>query len=343
MTTSRPDLRLKSQRFREERAHDWKRLESLLNRVETGSARNLSADDLVALPALYRTTLSALSVARSISLDQDLEVYLDNLCGRAYVVIYGTHSPLSKRIGRFFARDWPEAIRRMSLEILISLTVMILGIAVGFWLFQIDPAWFNSFVGGDLAGDRGPTSTRADLRATLYSDTHHAADLTAFSIKLFTHNTSVAFFCIALGFALGIPTLMLIFTNGCMVGLFVALFASRGLTLEFLGWISIHGTTELFAIVLAGAAGLVMARSVAFPGTLSRIDSARKSAETVGPVAIGVMIMLTVAGFLEGIGRQTISVDAVRYAIGAVMLLLWLSFFYLRLRSEAPPVRDSGQ
>ncbi len=330
MSTPRPDLRLKSQRFREERAHDWTRLDALLSRIESRSVRHLSADELVALPALYRTTLSALSVARSISLDQDLVAYLDNLCGRAYVVIYGTHSPLHKRVSRFFTQDWPNAVRRMSVEVLISLATLVLGILVGLWLFQLDPAWFNSFVGESLAGDRGPSSTRADLRATLYSDAHHAADLTAFSIALFTHNTSVAFFCIALGFALGIPTLMLIFTNGCMVGLFIALFASRGLTVEFLGWISIHGTTELFAIVLAGAAGLVVARGVAFPGPLSRIDAARKSADTVGPVAIGVMIMLTFAGFLEGIGRQTVSIDAVRYAVGAVMLLLWLSYFYLR-------------
>ncbi|MFN3228887.1 MAG: stage II sporulation protein M [Asticcacaulis sp.] len=342
MSTPRPDLRLKSQRFREERAHDWKRLESLLSRIETSSARSLSADELVALPALYRTTLSALSVARSISLDQDLEAYLDNLCGRAYVVIYGSHSPLHRRVWRFFAQDWPLSVQRMRVELLISLAVLVIGMAVGFWLFQLDSAWFNSFVGEALAGERGPTSTRAELRATLYNEEEHAASLTAFSISLFTHNTSVAFFCIALGFALGIPTLMLIFSNGCMLGLFIALFASRGLTFEFLGWVSIHGTTELFAIILAGAAGLVMARSVTFPGVLSRIDAARKSAETIGPVAIGVMIMLTIAGFLEGIGRQTLSIDLVRYGIGTAMLMLWLSYFYLRRRPRSLVSGETG-
>ena len=39
--------------------------------------------------------------------------------------------------------------------------------------------------------------------------------------------------------------------------------------------------------------------------------------------------MLMAAGLLEGIGRQTIQSDALRYGIGAAMLLGWLSYFYL--------------
>ena len=77
------ELDLKSHRFRLEREADWRRLESLLRRVEQGSARSLSYDEMVALPGLYRSTLSSLSVARAISLDRSVVDYLEGLSARA--------------------------------------------------------------------------------------------------------------------------------------------------------------------------------------------------------------------------------------------------------------------
>ena len=64
-----PELQLKSHRFRQEREADWRRLDRLLGRVEKGSAASLSYEEMVALPELYRSALSSLSVARAISLD----------------------------------------------------------------------------------------------------------------------------------------------------------------------------------------------------------------------------------------------------------------------------------
>jgi hypothetical protein len=42
---------------------------------------------------------------------------------------------------------------------------------------------------------------------------------------------------------------------------------------------------------------------------------------------IGVAIMLTIAGCLEGIGRQTITDTVLRIAIGLVMLTIWCLYF----------------
>src|SRR5580704_18951308 len=71
-------LQLKSRRFRAEREGDWRRLESLLARVEGRSAAGLSDEELLAIPVLYRATLSSLSVARATSLDHSLIDYLES-------------------------------------------------------------------------------------------------------------------------------------------------------------------------------------------------------------------------------------------------------------------------
>src|ERR1700704_3604858 len=107
------ELRLKSYRFRAEREADWARLEALLARAEGRGAAALTDDQLLAAPVLYRAALSSLSVARATSLDQGVIDYLESLCARAYFFVYGTRSSLIERVGRFFSRDWPAAVRSL--------------------------------------------------------------------------------------------------------------------------------------------------------------------------------------------------------------------------------------
>ena len=100
-----------------------------------------------------------------------------------------------------------------------------------------------------------------------------------------------------------------------------ALYASHGLEAELGGWIIIHGSTELFAIVLAGAAGFRIGWSRGLPGRAAAGSPPPPSPG--GPprlVMAGVVAMLFVAGLLEGFGRQLITDDAARYTIGGTML-----------------------
>ena len=66
-----------------------------------------------------------------------------------------------------------------------------------------------------------------------------------FANVLFNHNTMVGILSFGLGLAAGVPTVMLSVYQGLALGAFLALHYDRGLTVDFLGWLSIHGTTEL--------------------------------------------------------------------------------------------------
>ena len=57
--------------------------------------------------------------------------------------------------------------------------------------------------------------------------------------------------------------------------------------------------------------------------------AAVQAGKTGATVMGGAVVMLLVAGLLEGIGRQTVTNDLARYAIGSVMLVGWLLYFYL--------------
>lgn len=318
---------LKSQRFRQQREDDWRRLEKLLNKAEKGSAAKLTDAEILAVPVLYRSTLSALSVARETSLDQALIEYLETLSARAYFFVYGSRATLQGRLASFFGSDWPAAVRSLWRETLVAIAITVLGAVLAALLVMHEPDWFYAFVPGDLAGGRDPAASTAALRETLQG-ADDAGGLSIFATFLFTHNAQVALLAFALGFALCVPTSLLLLYNGATLGAFIGLFASRGLGLELGGWIMIHGVTELFAIILAGAAGLRIGWAVAFPGQRRRLDAAVEAGSVAGLVMGGVVVMLMLAGLLEGFGRQLIADTGLRYLVAAVTAVIWGLYFY---------------
>ena len=315
--------------FRREHETDWQELEGLLTRAESKSARALSTDELMRLPVLYRATLSSLSIARETSLDKALINYLEALSTRAYFYVYGVRTNVREGIVRYFAHDWPDMVRSMWKETIAAFFFLAAGIATGMLLVRSDPSWYGSIMDEGLAQGRGPQSTVKELRDIIYGESGtNGTGLTFFATYLFINNTQVSFLCFALGFAFGVPAAFLLVQNGVMAGALLEVYFAKGLGWNMVGWLTIHGTTELFAIVLAGAAGIKIGLACAFPGDFGRIAAAAKAGREAGVVMIGVIIMLLFAGLLEGFARQLITNDIARYAIGLLMLVLWLFYFY---------------
>jgi uncharacterized membrane protein SpoIIM required for sporulation len=317
---------LKSHRFRQEREADWMRLDRLLRRIEREGAKVLDNRDLLAIPILYRSALSALSVARATSLDHELVEYLESLCARAYFFVYGARAHPLERIRRFFVTDWPAAAQALWRETIAAVLLLALGTLVSYVLVAQDKDWFYAFLPESLASGRDPTATTAFLRSTLYGGQHEPLSL--FASFLFTHNAQIALFSFALGFVFCLPSGFLMIYNGCSLGALLALFVSRGLGFQLCGWLFIHGATELFAVSLSGAAGFRIGWSLAFPGARSRLDAARAAGRQGAVLMFGVVIMLFCAGLLEGLGRQLIQIDWVRYAIAISTLAGWCAYFY---------------
>jgi uncharacterized membrane protein SpoIIM required for sporulation len=325
----RPRVRLRSSEFRQARENDWRALEILIAKAEKRGIRSLSAEELQRLPLLYRSAISSLSVARSIALDRNMLAYLENLSLRAFLVVYGPRTTMRQGISRFFAHDFPTAVRGAWPHLLIAFLALIAGGFTGFLLTVGDEQWFSSLVPSGLAGERGPDSTREEL---LNRGIHgpwegpaHAFAL--FASTLFQHNTMVGILAFSLGLAAGIPTILLMIHNGLIMGAFVGLHYNRGLTYEFIGWLSIHGVTEITAILLCAAGGLLIADKILFPDRYSRVQSLAIHGRFAGRIAFGAVLLFFVAAILEGVFRQLVSSTDLRYVIGWGIGLLWLFYF----------------
>lgn len=324
-------------RFRAEREADWIAFDLLLARLEGRGAKALDTDELLRLPILYRATLSSLSIARATSLDKALLDHLEALSIRGYFLIYGVRQSRFDRLARFFTHDWPAAVRLVWKETLIIALLIILGGLTSWTLVTNQPEWFFAFVPEELAGGRDPRATAEFLRGTINQSGAAGDDkqgaLHIFATYLFTHNSQVSIMSFALGFAFGVPTMMLEFYQGIIMGAMIAVFTGKGLGVEFGGWLFIHGTTEMFAAALSGAAGLRIGAAMVFPGDRDRLTAVAHAGRTAGAVMIGVIIMLLIAGLLEGFGRQLITDTGTRYGVGTAMLLFWIIYYYIPRRT----------
>jgi uncharacterized membrane protein SpoIIM required for sporulation len=330
-----PELVLKSSEFRKGREASWRDLETLVDRVERRGARALSLDELQRLPILYRAALSSLSVARTIALDRNLLLYLENLALRAFLCVYGPRVDARAGISAFFARDLPAAVRAARWHLLIAAVSILVGVAAGFLLAVQDESWVSTLVPSGLAGGRGPSSTRADLydKEIFAPWPGFAESFGVFANQLFSHNTAVGLLSFGLGLAAGVPSVMLMAYQGLVLGAFLALHYNRDLTVDFLGWLSIHGVTELTAIALFAAAGLVIAEKMLFPGRYSRVESLALHGRQAGTIAVGAVLMLFVAAFLEGGCRQLVASTPGRFAIALATAIFWLAYFRYAGRS----------
>lgn len=318
---------LRSDHFRLEREADWQRLEAIVTRMEKGRLRRISDEDLLALPGLYRTVASSLSIARETSLDAATLGYLESLVQRAWFVVYGPRTSLWEWFRGFLGGGWSAAVRAIWFDILIALVVMVAGVAVGWLLVSSDPEWYYALVPKGVAGERVPGATAEVLRSTIFGNTGQSG-MSVFAAQLFSNNAQVSILAFALGFAFGVPSLLLLVHNLASLGAMLWLYHGTGLATDFAGWIAVHGTTELFAILLAGAAGLHIGRSLAFPGRKSVLQSTAEAGRRAALVMTGVVLMLIVAALLEGFARQLVDQTAGRFAIGGFMLAAWTAYFF---------------
>lgn len=329
---------MRSVEFRKEREATWQALEDMIAAADGRGLGSLSAEQLTRLPHLYRATLSSLSVARSISLDRALVEYLESLVGRAYFVVYGARQPLRHQLSDYLLWKLPTTIRRARWHILVAALVMTAAALAAFQLTSGDLDHYYAFA-GDMAQGRTPASTTAELREGLYHTETGSGVLATFAASLFSHNARIGILAFAIGFVVGLPTLLLLFYNGLVLGAFAALYHARGLGLDLWAWMLPHGVTELLAVILCGAAGLQLAHALVFPGAQTRADSLRERGRAAAMIAIGAVVMFFIAGLIEGIFRQTVTSVPIRLAVVAVTSAWWIYYFgFVGRRREAREV-----
>jgi len=330
---------MKSYEFRREREESWRELEGLVRRVERSGLGRLTADELQRLPVLYRAVLSSLSVARAISLDKNVIAYLEGLSSRAYFAVYCRKRELGATVWTFLAHTFPQSIRRIRWALFLSIGLLALGAIAGHVLVSQEPERYFSFVSEELANGRTPESSREELAEVLTDGGGSGSELARFAAFLFTHNARIGLMCFALGFAAGVPVMLLLFINGAMLGAMWAVYAAKDLGFEFFAWVFPHGVTELLAVAVCGAAGLSVGYGLVFPGRFRRLDNLAIRGRHAAAIAIGAVLMFFVAALIEGFFRQLVHSTDVRTIMIVATAIAWVAYLALagRARTQHAP------
>lgn len=118
---------------------------------------------------------------------------------------------------------------------------------------------------------------------------------------IIANNVQVALAAFASGMLAGVPTILLLVNNGVSLGAVTGLYVVKGIGPLLLAFVAPHGVFELFAICVAGAAGLVLAGALLVPGPRTRRQAFREDGQRALTLFTAAAVLLLAAGLLEGL------------------------------------------
>jgi len=149
-------------------------------------------------------------------------------------------------------------------------------------------------------------------------------------IGITLNNLRVGLYSYIMGAFLGIGTIYVLFQNSVMLGSFQYFFYDQNVFWESVRGIWIHGSMEIFAMVIEASAGLILGASILFPQTFSRYNSLKIGVKNSIKIVLSTFPFTIVAGFLEGyITRYSHSMPHT-LSVGIILITLsTISFYYL--------------
>jgi uncharacterized membrane protein SpoIIM required for sporulation len=301
-------------RFVEDRRVRWARLGQLVSAAR-GRVERLSADDVLELGQLYRTTTSDLAIARR-DFPRDVATErLNDLVAAAHALVYSEAPTSGRRLRRFVFNELPATVRA---QLPWTLAAIAISVVFAVATYAIGIAF------PEIAQHALPDETRQQLaRRQLWTDIPEGFRPIAGPL-IIVNNVRVAIVAFAGGMTAGLLTLYVLATNGAMLGTIFAVVQSYGLSGGLLAFISGHGVLELSAIFLSGGAGLRLAWAILRPGDRSRSDALRLGAAQAARVMLLVIPVLGVAGLIEGFLSPSGAPDVVKAAVGiSTGIVLW--------------------
>ncbi|WP_298764050.1 stage II sporulation protein M [uncultured Polaribacter sp.] len=151
-------------------------------------------------------------------------------------------------------------------------------------------------------------------------------------IGIYNNNQRVGLNMFLSGLFLGLGTGYYVVVNGIMVAVFQAFFYQQNSLFDSIKGIWIHGTYEIFGIIIEAATGYIIGASILFPGTLKRLQSFKIGMRDAFYIFISTIPFTIAAAFLEGYVTRysNIMPTFVCFAI-IIFSLVSIGYYYLIL------------
>lgn len=221
--------------------------------------------------------------------------YLNSMAARMYLNIYANRKEDSNRFLNFWKYDVPLTVKKHRRTILVALVIFFLFFAVGFFSASKDPQFVSRVLSPGYVA-----MTEQNIEEGNPFGVYQDPNAFVMFIRIMINNIIVSFKYFFKGILLGIPSLVSLGQESIRLGAFEHMFYSKGLGMQAVTTVLIHGLLELTAIIIACAGGVIMGTSFLFPGTKRRIDALKEGTKDGVKLVVGLVPVFMIAALYEG-------------------------------------------
>ena len=293
----------------------WRAMEGMIDNVKFEMPDQL-AD-------AYTELTADLAFAQTHYPHSRITIYLNKLASALHNEIYRNKREKWSRLVTFWTQEVPDVMWKERKLLLLSFIIFMVSVLIGV-VSTLGDESFPRLILGDGYMDMTLENIAKGEPMGVYGNEEEGGMF----IGITLNNIMVSFNVFVSGVLTSFMSGFLLFRNGIMVGCFDTFFYQHGLLGESLLATMLHGTLELSAIIVAGAAGLAIGNGWLFLGTYSRLVSFQRGAKRGMKIVVGTVPIFILAGFIEGfITRHTELNNFIRIGIILVSLAFVVYYF----------------
>jgi len=286
----------------------------------------MPAEDADEMAKDFTQLVDDLAYAKTFYPSSKVTQYINSQASKIYLSIYKNRREESSRLVDFWKYDLPLTIRKHYKAVFFSFIFFLVFFSIGFFVSKQDEGVARSFF-----GDGYVDKTLENIEKGNPFGIYEYGNPILSWLSIMINNIMVSLLMFASGIFACVPTLNFLAQNAAMVGIFDQFFASKGLGVQFFLVVFVHGTLELTAIIISGAAGLILGKSFLFPGTIKRLSALKRGAKDGVKIMIGLMPVFALAAFFEGVFTRLyndVSVLTTIITSLSVVFVIWYFVIY---------------
>ncbi|RYE25313.1 MAG: stage II sporulation protein M, partial [Sphingobacteriaceae bacterium] len=243
----------------------------------------------------FISLIDDLAYAKTFYPQSKTTAYLNGLTARLHQSIYKNKKEKSNRFILFWMQELPLLFKQYEKQLLYAFLFTVVFTLMGALSAKYDNNFVRLILGEGYVSMTNANIAKGDPFGVYKQEGEFRM---FFSIAL--NNIFVSFYCFISGVFFSAGTVYALIRNGLMLGSFEYYFFAKGLGLQSILVIFIHGTLEISALIIAGGAGLVLGNSILFPKTYTRMESFKRGAKDGTKLVIGLVPIFITAAFFEG-------------------------------------------
>ena len=319
----------------------WQDYRSLLERARARGLTALEEVEVSRFAALYREVAADLARARTYGGSAELLYTLEHDVGRGHNLLYAPPRRRLRRAWEWLKWGFPALVRRRA-RIIAAAALLLFGPAViAGAAIALEPARARHVLPAEMIA-RAEDGARHAAEGRGYFEAPPTA-MPVLSSTLVANNVQVSFVAFAGGVLGGLGTVLVLLLNGIFLGGVVGLFHAERLGVYLWSFILPHGVIELTAICIAGGAGLWLGSAVVVPGRLTRSHALVERGREAVSLLAGVVVLLLLAGLIEGFISPSRLPTAVKLCAGALFGILLFAYLSLSGRDAAEAEEAAGK